>query len=404
MGAAKEENQQRVDAPTPATHDHDHKSPYVAFRQGFGKAQSLAKTGLLVILYVGIGTAVYSTSEPKADDGDDKWSFTDAVYFCTVTMSTVGYGDLYPTTPATKTFTILWIVIGIVFVFSAVANVIGQLIHPLGTKGRALLERAFPQIPVDLNNDGSVDFYKPRAAWIYYPKNLLPLFVVVAFAQLSCAAVFVAIEGWDYGDAVWHCLVTATTVGYGDMRIATNGGKWWASFHIIISVSLLGDLIATSDELREERKATLAKVKQLTRPLDKKLLDDLMKCAKELRSDLVRDGLGLTELEFVLGMLIELEIVEWGKVRPFILKFREFDMDGSGRLGQNDLDMMLRGAERLPPTMNVSKRSLSHTSPPRGSTKISAVAPENDPASKVSELTPPGDGNDTPKMTPIAEP
>ena len=36
-------------------------------------------------------------------------------------------------------------------------------------------------------------------------------------AQLSCAGVFLAFEDWDYGDAVWHCLVTATTVGYGDV-------------------------------------------------------------------------------------------------------------------------------------------------------------------------------------------
>ena len=33
-----------------------------------------------------------------------------------------------------------------------------------------------------------------------------------------------------------------------------------------------------------------------------------------MRPDLERDGQGLTELEFVLAMLIELEIVEWGKV------------------------------------------------------------------------------------------
>ena len=36
--------------------------------------------------------------------------------------------------------------------------------------------------------------------------------------------------------------------------------------------------------------------------------------AAQMRPDLERDGQGLTELEFVLAMLIELEIVEWGKV------------------------------------------------------------------------------------------
>ena len=181
------------------------------------------------------------------------------------------------------------------------------------------------------------------------------------------------------------------------MSIATDGGKWWAIFHIVVSVSLLGDLIGTVEELREERKALLAKVEQLNRPFDKPLLDDLMACAVkvrtpracrgrrtahglprnsvdcwdqlpqpatyathprwQLRPNLTRDGKGLTELEFVLGMMIELGIVEWGKVRPFIAEFRSFDVDGTGRLGQDDLDMMARGEPRMKATMNVASRS-----------------------------------------------
>ena len=68
------------------------------------------------------------------------------------------------------------------------------------------------------------------------------------------------------------------------MSIATDGGKWWAIFHIIISVSLLGDLIETVEELRGERKELLAKVGQLNRKLDKALLEDLMKCAVKVRA------------------------------------------------------------------------------------------------------------------------
>jgi len=344
---------------------------FVAFRNGFGfrgnQLRALSISTMLSVAYVGIGTAVYHFVETK--DCEDavgnvvtcRWSVVDAIYFCTVTMSTVGYGDFSPSTPGTKVFTIIWILVGIMFVFSAVATTVGQLIHPLGNKGRQLLENLFPQIPVDLNGDGVVDFMKPRHWTIYYSKNLLPLLLIVIAAQLACAGVFLAFEDWSYGDAVYHCLVTATTVGYGDMSISTDGGKLWATFHIIISVSLLGDLIATLDELRDERRALLAKVAQLTRKLDSQLLADLMQTAIDLRPNLIRDGEGVTELEFVLCMLIKLEIVEWGKVRPFIQKFRSFDYDGTGRLGQNDLDMMARGEARKPPNMDIAGRSLSST-------------------------------------------
>ena len=81
--------------------------------------------------------------------------------------------------------------------------------------------------------------------------------------------------------------------------------------------------------------------------------------AAQLRPKLTRDGKGLTELEFVLCMMLELEIVEWGKVTPFIAQFRLFDLTGTGRLGQDDLDLMARGERPKPASMDLASRSLS---------------------------------------------
>lgn len=40
-------------------------------------------------------------------------SWVNAFYFCTTTLATVGYGDITPTTDASKIFTIFYIFIGI---------------------------------------------------------------------------------------------------------------------------------------------------------------------------------------------------------------------------------------------------------------------------------------------------
>ena len=41
------------------------------------------------------------------------WSWLDALYFSVITLSTVGYGDLSPSTPQAKVFTMIYIFLGI---------------------------------------------------------------------------------------------------------------------------------------------------------------------------------------------------------------------------------------------------------------------------------------------------
>ena len=66
------------------------------------EAKVLALTALGVIA---IGSVVYMVLE--------HWGPIDAVYFCVVTLATVGYGDLHPTTDAGKIFTVIYILSGL---------------------------------------------------------------------------------------------------------------------------------------------------------------------------------------------------------------------------------------------------------------------------------------------------
>ena len=58
-----------------------------------------------VAVLLAVGTIVYSILEG--------WSLLDSLYFSVVTLATVGYGDLHPTTDPAKLFTIGYILTGI---------------------------------------------------------------------------------------------------------------------------------------------------------------------------------------------------------------------------------------------------------------------------------------------------
>ena len=80
------------------------------------EASNKVKTSvILVVLLLGLGTFVYPVLEG--------WSFIDSLYFSTTTLTTIGYGDLHPTNPITKLFTVFYILSGVSLVLYALTNI-----------------------------------------------------------------------------------------------------------------------------------------------------------------------------------------------------------------------------------------------------------------------------------------
>lgn len=74
-----------------------------------------ALTALIGLL--AFGTIVYHYLED--------WSWVESLYFVVVTLTTVGYGDLHPTTEISRLFTILFILIGVSIAVTSI-SVIGS--------------------------------------------------------------------------------------------------------------------------------------------------------------------------------------------------------------------------------------------------------------------------------------
>jgi len=77
-------------------------------------------TRALILWMIGlllVGTIFYHMVEG--------WSWLDALYFCVITLSTIGFGDLSPIVPVSKIFTIIFIFLGL-SIFVSLVNMLAK--------------------------------------------------------------------------------------------------------------------------------------------------------------------------------------------------------------------------------------------------------------------------------------
>jgi hypothetical protein len=98
-------------------------------RETLQDAEFKALLFFAVVLII-VGTGFYMQAEG--------WDIIEAFYFCVATLTTVGYGDLHPTSDLSRLFTAAYALVGIGFILTAVTVAARRASQTLaGRVGRA---------------------------------------------------------------------------------------------------------------------------------------------------------------------------------------------------------------------------------------------------------------------------
>lgn len=254
------------------------------------------------------------------------WSFYDAVYFCIVTTTTVGYGDITPTTSASKLFVIFYVIVSIALISSLLAYMVGVL---LDQQEEVILETMLNNPSDSDDEDEQTERFSSHRERILHRTSGLGLddYCALGFSLLWLLGVlavgvvtFIVLEKLSFINAVYVTIISASTVGFGDFEPTRSLTKGIMTVWLIFSTMGVVKVIADFTDASVKVKQRTVSRRLLTAQLD-------MQTWKKMDKD--NDG-SVDKAEFVTEFLIRTGKVDREEVDAILARFDELDKDNDG--------------------------------------------------------------------------
>lgn len=263
-------------------------------------------------------------------------------------MLTVGFGDLVPTRPAAKAFTILFILVSILLATAALAHLVGTLVdrqeevvlahlfaHRAGSDGGGdgSGSSGGPSASANTRGAAALQMQPPAptaatdAAEAAADRARLGVLACLATVTLAAGAVgFAALDGLHPLDALYLATTGASTVGYGDITPTTAGGRVFAVGWLLLAEVTLARAVAAAAASRGRAKVRRAVGRLLAAPFG---------VADLAAADLAGDG-RVSWAEYLYMMLLRTGRVGRGELDALRASFDARDVSGSGTIDYAD--------------------------------------------------------------------
>ena len=303
----------------------------------------------------------------------------DSFYFAVVTFTTVGYGDMGPTSNAGKIFSIFHSVLGVMMIGSGFSIILKQVVQKelqaveAAQKATSDLlvgsvladtdddddnsNEAPTPTPVDDNENEEFDISTKKGieaaknkiartnqeqsakngddSMVHNRgkrslKNLMIIWFVAIFTLCIGGVSMGYMENWSGLDSVYWVMITATSIGYGDFSPKTDWGKGVACVFLPFAVGLMSASIGqTVNYFMERRAVEQSKALFMT----DFALDDFMHIN-------AKDTDKITRAEYLAFLLIMMKKVDQPLIDRLNTQFDQLDADSNGYLEPVDLEII----------------------------------------------------------------
>ncbi|XP_035529979.1 potassium channel subfamily K member 17 [Morone saxatilis] len=150
---------------------------------------------------------------------DGFWKFTSSAVFAATVVTTIGYGNMSPSSTAGQIFCVFFALFGIPLNLVVLSRV---------GKYMLVIERNIS------------DFIEEKAG-----RRTCTRFFVHLVSYLSGAVLFFVVpmivfqqhEGWTYSQAIYYCFITLSTIGFGDFVADNNPDREYPDWYSVLMAS-----------------------------------------------------------------------------------------------------------------------------------------------------------------------
>ncbi|KAG7542406.1 EF-hand domain pair [Arabidopsis thaliana x Arabidopsis arenosa] len=274
----------------------------------------------LLVVYLSLGVLIYWLNRDHYVVNQTH-PVVDGLYFCIVTMCTIGYGDITPNSVVTKLFSIMFVLVGFGFIDILLS---GMVSYVLDLQESYMLDSAKRRDEPEKRRSYIIDVKKGRMR--IRLKVALALGVVVLCIAVGIGIMhFIEEIGWL--DSFYLSVMSVTTVGYGDRAFKTLPGRLFAAIWLLVSTLAVARAFLYLAEARVDKR---------NRERAKKVLCETMSVSQFFAADIDNNGC-VSKAEYVIYKLKEMEKITDKDILPISKQFDKLDRCSNGKITLLDL-------------------------------------------------------------------